>query len=347
MKLAPVYKAFNKYEVKQQVLHTGQHYDNNLSEIFRMQFGLPQTTFNLGLKRSANDSYLGKCISEIDKILRSESPDIVVVYGDTDTTAAGAIAASKLNIPLAHVEAGLRENDKSIPEEINKLITDAVSDFLFAPSKTAMRTLELEGKSKNSYFVGDTGLDTIKASIKQIAIGENMLIEHGLSKGEYILCTCHRAANTENKLNLESILKALSSIKETIIFPIHPRTKKAITTYQLGALTEAKNIRLIDPIGFFEIQALLKNANFCITDSGGLIKEAYYHKIPSIIIDKQTEWLEIVNEGWSILAGPNYEAIMNAAENIQRPDYYQEQYGDGTAGEKIADICINFLNGEI
>lgn len=340
IKLTPVYRAFKEQFVEQVVLHTGQHYDATLTDVFIRQFDLPTPDHLLQISNLSHAGFMGKTITAIDDILLLEKPSLVVVYGDTNSTAAGAIAAAKRNITLAHVEAGLREFDKSIPEEINKLLTDSVSDLLFAPTKTGFDHLASIGRRNDSYLVGDVGLDLIYQS--QDKIEENMVIIEalGLKRKEYIFMTCHRAANTDDKNNLENILRAIAQIENTILFPIHPRTKKYIEKYNLNHYLR-DHIMIIEPIGFFETQCLLKHAKYCITDSGGIIKEAYFHKTPSIIIDKQTEWVEIVEDGWTQISGPNEKKIVSIADSIKEPKTHTMHLGDGTAAKKIVSICIN------
>ncbi len=344
MKLAPVFRAFALQEVQQIIVHTGQHYDFELSEIFRQQFDLPKTNYQLAVQSDSNASFSGLTIVEIDKILHIEKPDLVLIYGDTNSTAAGAIAAAKNNILLAHVEAGLREFDKSIPEEINKLLSDSVSDLLFAPTQTAYNHLVKTGRKADGFLVGDTGFDLLLQSKDKIDDQANLLKKWSLRTKEYIFMTCHRAANTDKRHNLESIVEAILDIKSPIIWPLHPRTKKYLIAYNLWGKLQVDHIKLLSPIGYFETQFLLSNAASCITDSGGIIKEAYFHKVPSIIIDKQTEWKEIVEDGWTVIAGPNTQSILKAHSGLVTPDGHTNRLGDGKAGQKIADICLRRLS---
>lgn len=341
MKLAPVHRAFSNHEVDQVIVHTGQHYDHNLTLVFQKQFELPAVDHQLQIQASNHAKFLGLAIIEIDTIIQQEKPDLVIIYGDTNTTAAGAIATSKNHILLAHVEAGLRENDKSIPEEINKLLSDGVSDLLFAPTNTAVRYLESIGRRDDCFNVGDTGFDLLLQSEKQIEDQKNIVDKFGVNPNDYYFMTCHRAANTDKRRNLYEIVQAVNALESNIIWPIHPRTKKALEDYNLSL---DNHIIQMEPLGYFETQALLSQAQLCITDSGGIIKEAYFHNVPSIIIDKQTEWIEIVHEGWTTITGPNKEAILEAKNNLFIPSSNLQQLGDGTAGQKIADICLTRLS---
>lgn len=345
MKLAPVFRAVQKKPITQIIIHSGQHYDPNLSSNFRKDFELPEENYNLQIGSDSSLGFLAHMLEKLEPILFSESPDLILVYGDTHTTSAGAIAAAKLNIPLGHVEAGLREYNKSIPEEINKLLTDAVADLLFVPSETGMNGLLKEGKEKNSYLVGDTGLDLLKQSGEKIKQASSILQRYNLEEGKYILMTCHRAANTDNKENLTQIVNAVAQIDEAILWPLHPRTRKALQHFNLLHTVENSTCTLTEPLGYFETQALLSYARRVITDSGGIIKEAYFHKVPSVIIDQQTEWLEIINAGWSKIAGPNTEKIVAFTKSEIESDW-KELYGDGKAGERIADICFRYLENK-
>jgi UDP-N-acetylglucosamine 2-epimerase len=290
---------------------------------------------------------MGNILLKLDEIFDQEKPNLVMVYGDTNTTSAAAIAASKKNIALAHVEAGLREFNKFVPEEINKLLTDSVSDLLFSPTETGIINLRKAGLEDKSFNFGDVGVDLlVNFSSKYNSISSELLQRYNLKSGEYCFMTCHRAANTDDPHKLKSILEVLSKINYNYLFPIHPRTKAAIQKHNLQHLVEKENINVIEPIGFWETQALIKNATFCLTDSGGVIKEAYFHRVQAIIIDTQSEWVETINEGWNQLVGPSTEEILTAIDKLKnKPSIHSNCLGDGTASIQIVRKIYDYING--
>jgi UDP-N-acetylglucosamine 2-epimerase len=276
----------------------------------------------------------------MDLVLREEKPDVVLVIGDTNTTAAAAIATKKRNIVLGHIEAGLREFDRSIPEEINKLITDSISDLYFCPTKTSISNLKHQGIVDHVYLTGEIGLDLLHGytSYEQ----RDILLKRFNIVGEFVFMTCHRETNTTNREKLEAILDGASQLERQVIFAVHPRTTAAIEKFSLGDYLEG-NIRMIAPLGFWDTQNMIRQAAMVITDSGGVIKEAYFHRVPSIIIDKQTEWIETIEEGWSVIAGADREAITEAGQRISRPSTSQQSLGDGQAGSRIVHILQEYF----
>ncbi|MCL4150875.1 UNVERIFIED_CONTAM: hypothetical protein GTU68_011880 [Idotea baltica] len=345
IKLAPVSRAIKENDnLEEIIVHTGQHYDQMMSGHFIDELALPKPNYNLEVGSEKPLIQFAKILSSLQEVIIKEKPDLILVYGDTNSTAAGAIAAAKSNIPLGHVESGLREHNKSVPEEINKLLTDAVTDLYFVPTQTGMDNLKAEGKTKQVYLTGDVGLDLVFQSAEKILKAEEILHQYGLKKDNYIFMTCHRAANTSSIKSMTEIFTAATQIKKTIFFPAHPRTANIIKEYKLNHLLQGDNWIVTGPIGFFETQALIKNAEFCLTDSGGVIKESYFHKTPAIIIDKQTEWLETINEGWNHIAGPYKEKIIQIVKKLKQPTIHNNSLGDGTAAKKIVDIIVDFLN---
>ena len=323
------------------IVHTGQHYDTNLSDIFFQDLGIPMPNYHLGVGSLRHASQMGQIMIQLDQILEKEQPDMVLVFGDTNSTAAAAITAAKNNIPIAHIEAGLREWNKQIPEEINKLLTDAVTDLYFCPTETGVKNLASQGIIKGVFNVGDIGIDLIFNNEKRInAVINKLNIE---IQKPYFFVTCHRAANTDNVENLKEILSTFQEIQENIIFPLHPRTRKVIERENLSHFLEQPNIKVIEPIGFWETQFLIKNAKMCLTDSGGVIKEAYFHRVPAIIIDAQTEWIETVQEGWNIVTGANKTKILDAIKHWQRPTIHTQALGNGTAARKIIEIIQKYF----
>ncbi len=343
IKLAGLHRAISdESDIQHVIVHSGQHYDHNMSGQFFMELNIPEPHYNIGIGSGHHNIQIAKCIIGVDEILAKENPDLVIVYGDTNTTSAAAIAASKRNIPIAHVEAGLREFDKSIPEEINKLLTDAVTDLFFVPTKTGIDNLANVGVQNNVYLTGDISLDLLYDN-ENLWEKSELVTKYNITE-DFIFVTCHRASNTDVKENLEQILQAIKEIKLPVIFAIHPRTQQKINDYSLQHLLLSDYIKLVEPPGFWETQSLIKYAQMVLTDSGGIIKEAYFHKTPAIIIDKQTEWLETVNEGWNVIAGPDKNKILLAMKNWQRPTRHSNCIGNGNAGHLIVKEILNYLN---
>ncbi len=348
IKLAPVSREIAKHSVLTQVIvHTGQHYDEMMSQHFIDELQIPKPNYNIGVGSSSPLLQFSKILAGLDSIISSEKPDLILVYGDTNSTAAGAIAAAKSNIILGHVESGLREHDKSIPEEVNKLLTDAVADLYFVPTQTGVDNLHKEGKTNGVYLTGDVGLDLVYQSKSNIVTAEAILEQYGLKKKDYVFMTSHRASNTSSKEAMFEIFEAANELGKKIFFPAHPRTTKTIQEFSMGGLLDNQNWIITGPIGFFETQALIKNAAYCLTDSGGVIKESYFHKTPAIIIDKQTEWIETVQEGWNHIAGASKTKIVTLANNLSIPSVHNNSLGDGQASKKIVDIILSHLKDNL
>lgn len=333
--LSRIFKKSNNIE--EIIVHTGQHYDEKMSEIFFEELNIPNPKYNLSVGSGSHGMQTGKMLIDIESVLLKEKPDLVLLYGDTNSTVAGAIAASKIHIPIAHVEAGLRSFNKKMPEEINRILTDHVSMFLFCPTKDAIKNLQDENLIKNIFAVGDVMYDSMLfASQKTTGI----LSKLGIEKEDYVLATIHRAENTDFREKLESIFTGLNQINKRIILPAHPRLLNKVSNHQL----DTKNIKLIEPISYLEMVELEKNSTFIITDSGGVQKEAYFLKKPCITVREETEWVETVESGWNQLTGTNSEEILKAVKDIKIPESRENYYGDGNAGEKIYEIISVFLN---
>lgn len=344
IKIAPVMKALmdhGRFEII--LVHTGQHYDANLSDIFFTELEIPKPKYNLEIGSSPQSIQIGNVLSKFSPILESEKPDLVIVFGDTNSTSAAALCAATHKIPVAHIEAGLREYDKSIPEEINKLITDALATLYFCPTITSVSNLKESGIRDHIYLTGDVGFDLINKHPEKISKADQTFNQLGLKKNQYYFATCHRAANTDNFDNLFNILEAFNALDFPVVLPIHPRTVNAINKFNLGHLINNNKCLTISPIGFWETQFLIKEAKMVFTDSGGVIKEAYYHRVPSIIIDKQTEWMEILNEGWSKIAGPDQLKILELKANFEVPKTQNMSLGQGNASEIIAGFIYEYL----
>ncbi len=319
------------------LIHTGQHYDENMSDIFFDELSIPKPTYRLDLGGGGHGAQTGAMLVEIEKILLKEKPDLLLVYGDTNSTLAGALAAVKLHIPVAHVEAGLRSFNRRMPEETNRILVDHISKFLFAPSSEAVKQLKLEGLEENVIDVGDIMYDSI-LKFKDIAIEKSLILDQLKLKGKkFSLATIHRAENTDSKVVLTNILDGLSSLPTIIILPLHPRTKNKIYEYDLSFDNE--KIFIVEPLGYLDMICLMSNAEAILTDSGGIQKEAYYLGIPCITLREQTEWLETVQSGWNVIVGSDKTQISKAYEMIStvkklnRP----ELYGGGNTARRIRE----------
>lgn len=319
------------------LVHTGQHYDTNMSDIFFEELGIPLPNVNLGIGSGGHGEQTGQMLAELEKLYQREKPSAVLVYGDTNSTLAGALAASKMQIPVAHVEAGLRSFNKAMPEEQNRILTDHISQWLFVPTETAENNLRKEGIEQGIQQVGDVMYDGVMLFQKKIL--PNVLEKFGLHD-EYLLCTIHRAENTNDKQRLASILNALARSGQNIVLPLHPRTEKLIHVYGLSL---GKNIKVIAPVGYLDMLALMQNAKKIVTDSGGVQKEAYFLAKPCITMREETEWVETVEQGWNLLTGAEEEKILNALSSFVPKGKPKEIFGDGTAALKIS----NFLSKEI
>jgi len=334
--------------IKEILVHTGQHYDFNMSDIFFQELKLLKPDYHLGIGSGSHGEQTGEMLIEIEKVLLQEKPDIVLVYGDTNTTLAGALATAKLHIPVAHIEAGLRSYNKRMPEEINRVLTDHCSDILFAPTDTAVGNLKREGITKGVFKVGDVMFD-IALEVKNRVDGEKILTKYSLKPKNFILVTIHRAENTDIKENLESIWKALKDIANSgikVFFPVHPRTKKALENYGLVNGKISKNLVMTEPVSYFEMVVIESNAKVIITDSGGVQKEGYFFKTPCIIPRNETEWLELVEIGWNKVVGNKGENIVEETMKVYREDVNNKKwtdfYGGGRASERIVEVLKNY-----
>jgi UDP-N-acetylglucosamine 2-epimerase len=317
IKLAPLSKILRENGINEIIVHTGQHYDENMNDLFFKELEIPEPDYNLGIGSGNHGEQTGRMLIEIEKIILKEKPELVIVYGDTNSTLAGALAASKLHIKLAHVEAGLRSFNKRMPEEINRVLTDHVSDILFCPTQTAVENLKNEGITNGVYLVGDVMFDALLHFSKISDMKSNILERLNIKPKEYYLVTIHRAENTDNYERLKNILIAFSKMDEIVVFPIHPRTRKMINYYGLSDLLENNNVKVIDPVGYLDMLKLEKNAKAILTDSGGVQKEAFWLKVPCITLRDETEWIETVNLGWNRLVGSNVEKILEAVRDLK------------------------------
>ncbi len=348
IKMAPVSKELRKH-FEEVVIHTGQHYDYEMNRIFFEQLGIPEPDYYLGVGSGSHGYQTGEMLKGIEEVLIKEQPDIVLVYGDTNSTLAGALAAVKLHIKVAHVEAGLRSFDKGMPEEVNRVLTDHVSDYLFAPTETAVKNLHGEGLKEGVYLTGDVMYDALLHNIKIAREKSRILDELGLNPKEYLLATVHRAENTDNVGRLRNIIEAFIESNETIVFPAHPRTRKYLEAYGLiGEVEKAGNVLLIPPVGYLDMLVLEENARKILTDSGGVQKEAYFLKVPCITLRERTEWVETVEDGWNLLVGATKEKILRAIKEFDpRGETYTYKFGDGKASRRIAEIIRREMSGGV
>ncbi len=330
----------NNNDIKEIIVHTGQHYDTNMSDIFFEQMDIPKPDYCLNINELTHGAMTGKMLERIEEVLLKIKPDLVLVYGDTNTTLAGALAARKLHIKLAHVEAGLRSFNMKMPEEINRILTDRISDYLFCPTNQAVKNLENEGfKNFDTKIIksGDVMLDAA------IYYSEKAVKPDFEIKDKFILCTIHRAENTDDLKKLQSIFNALSNINKDyqIILPLHPRTKNIINKNNINY--NADNILITEPVGYLEMIYLLKNCSLVMTDSGGLQKEAFFFKKQCLTMRDETEWVELVENNFNIVVGSDEKNILDGFDNIfkVRPNFDIDLYGKGDAGKNIIEGIKN------
>ncbi len=336
IKLAPLSRALRR-RFSEVLIHTGQHYDSGMSDVFFLELEIPKPDYHLGVGGGLQGEQTGKMLAEIERVLVGESPDIVAVIGDTNSTLAGALAASKLHIPVAHIEAGLRSFNRKMPEEINRVMTDHLSRWLFATSDIAINHLKREGITQGIYDVGDIMFDSILFAKTKVEAEDKLLNELSLKHREYYFCTLHRAENTDDKNILSRLLRGLSELNLPIIFPLHPRTKKRIAEFNLEL---PKSIRAIEPVGYLDSVSLMMKAAAVLTDSGGIQKEAYYLEVPCITLREETEWVETADVGWNAIVGSDPQKLLNAISQLSsvRTRKHPPLYGSGNTAEKISEI---------
>ena len=325
-------------KVEELIVHTGQHFDDNMSKVFFEELDIPVPRYNLEISGGTHGSMTGKMLESIEGVLLKETPDWVLVYGDTNSTLAGALAAAKLHIPVAHVEAGLRSFNKRMPEEINRIVADSLSHSLFCPTETAVENLLAEGVNKNVFNVGDVMYDAALSFKARALQKSNILQKLKLQVKNFALVTCHRAENTDDPQKLSNIFQALSVISKNIkiVLPLHPRTRKL--AMQFGLDHHLDNFVILEPLPFLDMVALEQAAKIIVTDSGGVQKEAFFYNVPCVTMRDETEWVETVRAGRNILAGTDMQSIINSVEKMVDIEWTKDAglpYGDGNASEKI------------
>lgn len=344
IKLAPLYKILRN-NCKHTIIHTGQHYDFEMSEIFFQDLSIPTPNKNLEIGSGSSCYQIGEMIKKIETILSMSKYDLVLVYGDTNSTFAGAFAAVKSGVKIAHVEAGLRSFDQRMPEELNRRLTDSISNILFAPTPTAAENLRREHVPGKTFYTGDLSVEIINESIK-VSRQSKVLDIFGLKPKSYVLFTLHRAENTEFKESLISMIEIFKNLKDKInIFPIHPRTRKKLIEMQLyDKLLSCKNVKVIEPLGYLDFIALMINSEKIVTDSGGIQKESYLLSVPCITMRKNTEWVETVREGWNVLVDLNVNKIVEHVREWYPSQKIQKSiFGNGLTSSIIRDKILEEL----
>jgi len=320
------------------LVHTGQHYDRAMSDIFFDELRLPMPAYHLEVGSGSHGWQTGQMLAKIEEVLTAEKPNWLLLYGDTNSTLAGALAAAKLHVKIAHVEAGLRSFNRAMPEEINRVITDHLSSLLFCPSETAKRNLAREGIIQGVHIVGDVMLDVLTRALPVAESRSRILSTLGLTKSRFLLATIHRPENTDDEIRLANIARAFNSLDEPIIFPVHPRTRKMM---EKNEVIWGPHVRLIDPVGYLDMIALERSARIILTDSGGIQKEAYWLGVPCVTLRDETEWVETIEFGWNKLIGSGTSHIIEAVHTFRSPGTRRSLYGDGNAAGHIAMILTS------
>ena len=335
VKASPLSRALRPRH-REVLVHTGQHYDTGMSDVFFAELGIPSPDYTLGIGSAPHGAQTGAMLAAVETVLQKEAPDAVIVFGDTNSTLAGALAAAKLQRPVAHIEAGLRSFNRAMPEEINRVVADHLARWLFAPSPAAATQLAREGIAQGVHVVGDIMVDALRLHRGRAPAPALLLARWSLQEGRYYLATVHRAENTDDPERLRGIFVGLGRLDLPVILPLHPRTRRR--AHELG-LHVGENVRLLEPLGYLEMVALQASAACVLTDSGGMQKEAYYLGVPCVTMRDETEWGETVATGWNALAGAHPDRIEAAVRARSRPGTaHPDLYGDGTTASRIVDI---------
>ncbi len=340
IKAAVISRNINQnHNIQEILLHTGQHYDHNINDIFFDELNIPAPKYNLNIGSDTHGAQTAKMLVGIENILLNEKPDYVLVYGDTNSTLAGALAAVKLHIPVAHVEAGLRSFNRKMPEELNRIITDSISELLFAPTMTAVTQLEKEDRKDATHFTGDVMYDSVLYYKNQILSQKSSSLPF-YCPSEYYLATIHRAENTDDPILLKKIFSTLNELEIPVLFPLHPRTKQKIKSYNI---IPGSNLIITEPVGYLHLLELILKSQKVITDSGGVQKEAYFLDTPCVTIREETEWIETLDGNHNILCGTDSNRIKQALLISPNLNVNKNCFGDGHAGEKIIQLLTDKL----
>jgi UDP-GlcNAc3NAcA epimerase len=320
------------------LVHTGQHYDYEMSGIFFDGLDIPAPDVNLSVGSGSHGHQTGAMLGGIEDIVVRERPDWVLVYGDTNSTLAGTLAAAKLSVPVAHVEAGLRSFNRRMPEEINRVTADHLSNLLLCPSDTAVRNLATEGITRGVHLIGDVMLDVLNWARRRVEATPPKILERlGVRAKSYVLATLHRSENTDDRARLTGILEGLNALDEPVVFPVHPRARRVIAE---SGVPLGPHVRIIDPLGYLDMVAVTESARLVLTDSGGLQKEAYWLGVPCVTMRDETEWVETVQVGWNLLVGSDPGKIVQAVQSFAPAPSRPALYGDGC----VAGRCVELLD---
>ncbi|MFC1683053.1 non-hydrolyzing UDP-N-acetylglucosamine 2-epimerase [Candidatus Zixiibacteriota bacterium] len=337
IKCAPLSRLIRK-EHREVLIHTGQHYDRELSQIFFDQLEIPKPDYNLGVGSGPHGEQTAEMLWRVEEVLLKEKPQAVVVYGDTNSTLAGSLSAAKLWIPVVHVEAGLRSFNRRMPEEINRILTDRLSALLFCPTETAVENLNREGITQGVHNTGDVMYDALLQNGRKAEEVSSILRDLRLEPQGYYLITVHRAENTDHPENLTRILTAMDGLDLPAILPIHPRTRKILEEMNVNIASQDTNLRFVDPVSYLDMLVLEKKARKILTDSGGVQKEAWFFGVPCITLRAETEWVETLEGGWNTLVGTDSESIARAIRQSKPPAPRPKVFGDGQAAEKMVHL---------
>ncbi|WP_461863856.1 non-hydrolyzing UDP-N-acetylglucosamine 2-epimerase [Thermococcus sp.] len=356
IKLAPVIRAFEELDVKPLLVHTGQHYDYEMSRVFLEELELDGIDYHLEVGSGTQAEQTGTAMIKIEKVLMEEKPDVTLVQGDTNTVLAGALASVKLKIPVAHVEAGLRSFDRTMPEEINRILADHASEILFAPTEEARRNLEREGITSGVYVVGNTIVDAVLQNAEVAERKSDVLDRLGLRPKGYVLITAHRAENTDRKENLERLVEILEDLPITAVYPMHPRTRRRLEEFGLWERVKSiENLTVMKPLGYLDFLKLERNAKLIMTDSGGIQEESIILNVPCLTLRYNTERPETIEAGGNVLVGLEKERALHYVERLLNDEeFYRKMagapnpFGDGKAGKRIAEILLElWKKGEL
>jgi UDP-GlcNAc3NAcA epimerase len=333
-------------EVREVLVHTGQHYDENMSTIFFSELEIPEADYNLGIGGGTHGAQTGRMLEAVERVIVDEKAEWVLVYGDTNSTLAGALAAAKLRVPVAHVEAGLRSFNRAMPEEINRVVADHLSDLLFAPTTVAVANLDREGVPANRVrMTGDVMYDAALFYSRKARTSSRILETLGLTAGGYALATIHRAENTDDATRLGVVFEAIAALAERmrVVLPLHPRTRNALVAVAPGHRWPDA-LSIVDPVGYLDMVTLESNARLVVTDSGGVQKEAYFYKVPCATLRTETEWTELVDAGWNTILDPTTSGLtarLLAQLDAPLPSIHAQLYGDGNAAARVAEALID------